>query len=153
MHRMLLPVVAAGAAAAAVAVPALGASSPSHAVGRTLQLDVREVWHGPPPATNPSCPGAVYPFQSAVRDAHGRRVGTADGYAVNLRPPFVAWHATARLRRGDLVVEGVLDLSGRTPQVLAIAGGSGAFAGAAGSASLRDDGAGGDRVTLRFTER
>ena len=108
---MRVPIIAAGLAVAAVSLGALHVSASRSAPGS--QYVLHETWHAF--SGNPSSPQPtdVYAFQSVLRVPGAAAVGSVDGYATNLRPPMVAWHATAQLQNGNLTFEGVLDQSRR----------------------------------------
>ena len=123
-----------------------GSQSPAGSVSSIERFYIHETWNGFSGIKGKAKPGDVYVFQDVLSDMHGTRVGTANGAAIDLRPPYVGWNATAVLPGGSLTVAGTYSLGG--VRELFIVGGSGSYDGARGTVTLSDAGAKGDLATV-----
>jgi Allene oxide cyclase barrel like domain len=95
-------------------------------------------------------PGDVYLSRQRLSTLDGRRVGTAHGYIVGLRAPFVFSHWTAMLPKGTLTLEGATSLRTTGTQRFVIVGGSGGYDGARGTVSVSDAGKNGSLAVVRY---
>jgi hypothetical protein len=80
----------------------------------------------------------------------GARVGTAHGYIVGLRAPYLFSHWTAMLPKGTLTLEGVTRSGANVSQRLVIVGGTGGYDGARGTVSVSDAGKKGALAVVRY---
>jgi hypothetical protein len=80
----------------------------------------------------------------------GTRVGTAHGYLVGLRTPYVFSHWTALLPKGTLTLEGATRVGTSVPQRFVIVGGTGGYDGARGTVSVSDAGKMGSLAVARY---
>jgi hypothetical protein len=112
-----------------------------------------EVWHSSADVgtTNPG-PADVYVSQRRITTPLGNAVGIANGFAVNLRKPYVEFHWTANLPEGTLVLEGAVSLRAKAPQHLAIVGGTGAYDGTRGTVTVTDAGKKGSLAVVRYRD-
>ncbi len=94
-------------------------------------------------------PGDIYVSQQALRDASGKRVGTVNGYGVNLHAPNVYFHYTAVVGTSTVTVEGGVSLQDKA-QTFVIAGGTGRFAGMSGTVTTTGAGSKGSLVVVRY---
>lgn len=94
-------------------------------------------------------PDDIYAAQQDLKTPGGQKIGVVNGYGVNLHPPYVFFHWTATLRGGTLTIESAVDLRRKT-SVYPIAGGTGRYAGARGTATLTDGGSKGTLVTVQY---
>ena len=75
-----------------------------------------------------------------------------NGYAINLRPPFVAWSLTATVPGGTLTMASTVSQESK-PRVLVITGGTGRYLGAGGTVRLTDAGDHGDLAVVTLEPR
>jgi hypothetical protein len=87
--------------------------------------------------------GGVYLSPQRLTTLDGTRVGTAHGYLVGLRAPYVFSHWTAMLPEETLTLEGAMRAGSNVSQRFAIVGGTGGHDGARGTVSVSE--AGGER--------
>ena len=137
----------------ALALVAANVASPLHAATSSTRTTteryyLKETWHAVSRVARDGRPTDIYAFQDTVATGAGAQAGSVDGYALNLRPPMVAWNATATLATGTIVLSGAYRFSGGGDRRLVIVGGTGAYDGVRGFATLTDAGARGDLATL-----
>jgi hypothetical protein len=128
-----------------VASPLEAATSSTRTTTERYYLS--QTWHAVSRVARNGRPTDIYALQDEVTTTNGAHAGVVDGYAINLRPPMVAWSATATLGTGTLVFSGAYPLSGGERR-LVIVGGTGAYDGVRGFATLTDAGSRGDLATL-----
>ena len=75
-----------------------------------------------------------------------------NGYAINLRPPFVAWSLTATVPGGTLTMASTVSQESK-PRVLVITGGTGRYLGAGGTVRLTNAGDHGDLAVVMLEPR
>jgi hypothetical protein len=150
MKRLLLTTAAAGLTAL-VATTALPAGGDGVVTERYY---ARETWSsltdiGP---ANPGLMGAgdVYLSRQQLSALDGTRVGTAHGYIVGLRAPYVFSHWTAMLPKGTLILEGATNAGTSRAQRFVIVGGTGGYDGARGTVSASDAGKNGTLAVVRY---
>lgn len=95
-------------------------------------------------------PGDVYVSRQRLTTLDGRSVGTAYGYLVGLRMPYVFSHWTALLPHGTLTLEGAMQAGTKVAQRFVIVGGTGRYEGARGNVTVSDAGTNGALAVLRF---
>jgi hypothetical protein len=97
-------------------------------------------------------PGDVFTIAGGIRNAEGRLAGRAAGVFTQTDATHAQGSAVFKLADGQIVTTGVLDDLGRndTSDTLAIVGGTGAYAGARGTAVLTE-GDGRTRFDLTFS--
>lgn len=132
-------VIAVAAAAAVVLTALLGsAGAQSGAPTGTLELVQLERENSSAFVDNPprrrESPGDVFTVSGPVRDAQGRRIGKANGAFTQTGRNAAHGAATFMLAEGRIVVVGAL--AGAGANALAIAGGSGAYEDASGTATV-----------------
>jgi hypothetical protein len=150
MKRLLLTT-AAAALIALVAATALPASDDGVVTERYYAFEtwssVSDIGRPNPGRTGP---GDVYISRQRLSTLDGRRAGTAHGYIVGLRAPFVFSHWTAMLPKGTLMLEGATSLRATGTQRFVIVGGSGGYDGAHGTVSVSDAGKNGSLAVVRY---
>ena len=149
-RRNVVSAAAVTAAAIALAVGLLTAvMSPSAASAGsgTERFYVSEIWHSFTGTAGMGKAGDVYAFQSTLKTTAGKKAGTLNGYGLNLRQPFVAWHVTAILSKGTLVLASVQNMQAQR-RLLVITGGTGRYLGARGTVALTAAGSRGELATL-----
>ena len=152
---MTRPTVAiAGAAALATALIAGAATAPAAPTARTTteRYYVSETWHAFSGTPGKGKPTDIYTFQSALTTRTGKKTGIVNGYAINLRPPFVAWSLTANVPGGTLTMASIVNQENK-PRVLVISGGTGRYLGASGTVRLTDAGDHGDLALVTLQPR
>jgi hypothetical protein len=144
MKRLILTI-----AACALAVPVLvgsaGAQAPTTLELVQLDREVRTGLVDAPPKRRESA-GDVFTVRGPLRDAQNRRVATAHGVFTQTGPRTAHGVATVILPSGRIAFQGVLGLGG--DDTLAIVGGTGAYAAAAGSVRIVQSRG---RTTFTFT--
>jgi Allene oxide cyclase barrel like domain len=142
-----LLVVVAAAAAAVLAVQSTASSTP----WTTERFYSKETSHSFADIgkADGGGPADVYVSQQLLADASGKRVGTVNGYGVNLTPPYVFFHYTGVIGSSTITLEGAVSLRGAA-QTYAIVGGTGRYAGARGTVTTSDAGARGSLVVVRY---
>jgi len=146
--RTIFVAAAVGATAIALITSALAASGAPATRSTTERYYISETWHAiSRPNAKEGKPTDIYAFQSSLTTMTGKKVGEANGYAVNLRQPFVAWNATATLPNGTLSLAATYDMA-HGPRLLVVSGGSGAYLGARGTVTLTDAGDRGDLAVV-----
>jgi hypothetical protein len=95
-------------------------------------------------------PGDVYLSRQRLSALDGTTVGTAHGYLVGLRAPYVFSHWTAMLPKGTLTLEGAMRTGTNDPQRFVIVGGTGGYDGARGTVSVSDAGKMGSLAVVRY---
>ena len=146
---------AAAAAAALVTTLIAGAvTAPAAPTTRaaTERYYVSETWHAFSGTPGKGKPTDIYTFQSALTTQKGKKTGMVNGYAINLRPPFVAWSLTATVPGGTLTMASIVNQESR-PRVLVISGGTGRYLGASGIVRLTDAGDHGDLAVVMIEPR
>ena len=131
----------------AVTAPAAPTTGPA-----TERYYVSESWHAFSGIPGKGKPTDIYTFQSALTTQKGKKTGTVNGYAINLRPPFVAWSLTAIVPGGTLTMASVVNQESK-PRVLVISGGTGRYLGAGGTVTLTDAGDRGDLAVVMLELR
>ena len=126
------------------AVTAAGAPTSRSATERYY---VSETWHAFSGTPGKGKPTDIYTFQSALTTKAGAKTGLVNGYAVNLRPPFVAWSLTAMVPGGTLTMNSTVSQESK-PRLLVITGGTGRYLGASGTVRLTDAGDHGDLAVV-----
>ena len=137
------------AALIAGVVTALAAPTTGSATERYY---VSETWHAFSGTPGKGKPTGIYAFQSALRNEVGKKTGLVNGYAINLRPAFVAWSLTAVVAGGTLTLASTVNQESK-PRVLVITGGTGRYLGARGTVSLTDAGDHGDLAVVALEPR
>jgi hypothetical protein len=151
--RPTLAIAGAAALAAALIAGAVTApAAPTSPRSATERYYVSETWHAFSGTPGKGKPTDVYTFQSELTTQAGKRTGMVNGYAINLRPPFVAWTLTAIVAGGTLTMASIVNQEG-TPRVLMISGGTGRYLGAAGTVRLTDAGDRGDLAVVMLEAR
>jgi hypothetical protein len=143
-----------GIAAAAALATALIAGTVTAPAAPTTRLAteryfVKETWHAFSGTPGKGKPTDIYTFQSALTTEAGAKTGLVNGYAINLRPPFVAWSLTATVPGGTLTISSTVSQES-TPRVLVISGGTGRYLGATGTVRLTNAGDRGDLAVVTF---
>jgi Dirigent-like protein len=146
MGRRRLTAIATLAATTAIIGTVAVASGPS-AAATSERYYVKETWHAFSGNPNNGKPTDIYAFQDTVTSTSGKQVGSVNGYAVNLHPPFVAWSATAILPSGTLTVAASYSVQAN-PSTLQIVGGTGSYLGARGTVTLTDAGSRGSLAVI-----
>lgn len=118
----------------------------------TERYYVSETWHAFSGIPGKGKPTDIYTFQSALTTQEGKKTGMANGYAINLRPPFVAWSLTAIVPGGTLTLASVVNQESK-PRVLVISGGTGRYLAARGTVRLTDAGDRGDLAIVTLEPR
>jgi hypothetical protein len=125
---------------AALAVPALiasasgqSAATPSTLMLVTLEREVHSGFVDNPPLKKESV-GDMFTIDSRVRDADNKPAGTVHAYFVQTSKVTADGAATFALTGGNITIVGVMGRSG--DDTLAVAGGTGTYAGAKGSARM-----------------
>jgi hypothetical protein len=113
---------------------------------------VSETWHAFSGTPGSGKPTDIYTFQSALTTQAGKKTGMVNGYAINLRPPFVAWNLTAIVPGGTLTLASVVNQESK-PRVLVISGGTGRYLAARGTVRLTDAGDRGDLAIVTLEPR
>ena len=133
----------------AVIHAATSAAAPSAAT--TERYLARESWHAFADVgrKDNGGPDDIYAAQQQLETKDGHEIGLVNGYGVNLHPPYVFFHWTAKLRDGTLTLESAVDLHSSTT-VFPIEGGTGRYAGVRGTVTLSDQGSRGTLVTVRY---
>ncbi len=127
----------AGAAALATALIAGAVTAPAAPTTRsaTERYYVSETWHAfsgtPGRASRPTSTRS----RARSRPKAGKKTGMVNGYAINLRPPFVAWSLTATVPAAPLTMASTVNQESK-PRVLVISGGTGRYLGAGGTVSV-----------------
>jgi hypothetical protein len=139
---------------ATVGVIAVGYAATTEAASNpwtTEQYFTQETWHSFADIgkKDNGGPNDIYVAQQSLNTAAGRRVGSVNGYGVNLHPPYVFFHWTATLSGGTLTIASAIDLKA-SPSVYPIDGGTGRYAGVRGTVTLTDGRSRGIRVTIRY---
>ena len=152
--RTRTTLVIAGAAALATALIAGAVTAPAALTTRsaTERYYVSETWHAFSGIAGKGKPTDVYTFQSTLRTETGKKTGLVNGYAINLRPPFVAWSLTATVPGGTLTMASIVNQESK-PRVLVISGGTGRYLGAVGTVRLTDAGDHGDLAVVTLEPR
>lgn len=155
MRRKLVgmkPLLIAAAATAALAGSTLIGSAGAQTTPATLELvqlerDVRTGFVDNPPRRRESA-GDVFTIRGPVRDASGRRAGRAEAAFTQTGRRSALGAATFVLAGGRLMISGIVDGGGT--DTLAVVGGTGAYAGAAGTVRITE---GRRRTVFSFTLR
>ena len=144
----------AGAAALATALIAGAVTAPAAPTTRsaTERYYVSETWHAFSGTPGKGKPTDIYTFQSALTTEAGKKTGMVNGYAINLRPPFVAWSLTAIVPGGTLTMASTVSQESK-PRVLVITGGTGRYLGAGGTVRLTNAGDHGDLAVVMLEPR
>ena len=137
------------AALIAGVVTALAAPTTGSATERYY---VSETWHAFSGTPGKGKPTDIYTFQNTLKTEAGKKTGIVNGYAVNLRPPFVAWSLTATVAGGTLTMASTVSQESK-PRVLVITGGTGRYLGASGTVRLTDAGDRGDLAIVTLESR
>jgi len=147
VKTLLLLIATAGVVAVGYAATTRAASSP----WATERYVTRETWHSFADVgkKDNGGPDDIYAAQQTLENENGRQVGIVNGYGVNLHPPYVFFHWTAKLHGGTLTIASAIDLQAHS-SVYPIEGGTGRYAGARGTVTLTDDGSQGTHVTVRY---
>lgn len=116
-----------------------------------LERDVKSGLVDNPPRRKEST-GDIFTIGGAIRDADGRPAGRAAAAFTQTERGYAQGSAVFKLADGQIVLAGMLDDLGRndTSDNLAIVGGTGAYAGARGTAAVTE-GRGETRFELRFS--
>jgi len=152
--RTRLTLAIAGATALSTALIAGAVTAPAAPTTRTTteRYYVSETWHAFSGIPGKGKPTDVYTLQSALTTEDGKNTGMVNGYAINLRPPFVAWSLTASVPGGTLTMASAVNQESK-PRVLVISGGTGRYLGARGTVSLTDAGDRGDLAVVTLEPR
>jgi hypothetical protein len=144
----------AGAAALTTAFIAGAVTAPAAPTTRsaTERYYVNETWHAFTGIPGKGKPTDIYAFQSTLETTSGKKAGIVNGYAINLRPPFVAWSLTSTVPGGTLTMASILNQESK-PRVLVITGGTGRYLGAGGTVTLTNAGDHGDLAVVTLEPR
>jgi hypothetical protein len=144
----------AGATALATALIAGAVTAPAAPTTETTteRYYVNETWHAFSGIPGKGKPTDVYTFQSALTTEAGKKTGMVNGFAINLRPPFVAWSLTASVRGGTLTMASAVSQESK-PRVFVISGGTGRYLGARGTVRLTNAGDRGDLAVVMLEPR
>jgi hypothetical protein len=139
----------AGAAALTTALIAGAVTAPAAPTTRPTaeRYYVSETWNAFSGTPGKGKPTDIYTFQSTLNTEAGKKAGLVNGYAINLRPPFVAWSLTATVAGGTLTMAATVSQESK-PRVLVISGGTGRYFGASGTVSLTNAGDRGDLAVV-----
>ena len=96
--RPTLAIASATALATAVIAGAVTAPAAPTTRSATERYYVSETWHAFSGTPGKGKPTDIYAFQSALTTEAGKKAGMVNGYAINLRPPFVAWSSNSRVK-------------------------------------------------------
>jgi hypothetical protein len=142
------------AAAASITTALSAGAAPAAPTTRTTteRYYVSETWHAFSGTPGKGKPTDIYVFQSTLTTRAGKKTGMVNGYAINLRPPFVAWSLTASVPGGSLTMASIVNHANK-PRVLVISGGTGRYLGATGTVSLTDAGKHGDLAVVTLEPR
>lgn len=150
MKRLLLTTAATGLTAL-VATTALPAGGDGIVTERYYAVETwSSIADNGRPNPGRTGPGDVYLSRQRLTTLDGTRVGTAHGYIVGLRKPFMFSHWTALLPNGTLTLEGATRTGTNVTQRLVIVGGTGRYHGARGSVTVSDAGTKGGLAVVRF---
>ena len=144
----------AGAAALTTALIAGVVTAPAAPTTRPTaeRYYVSETWHAFSGTPGKGKPTDIYTFQSSLTTQAGKKTGMVNGYAINLRPPFVAWSLTAAVPGGTLTMASTVSQESKA-RVLVITGGTGRYLGARGTVRLTDAGDHGDLAVVTLEPR
>ena len=144
----------AGAAVLTVTLVAGTVTAPAAPTIRpaTERYYVKETWHAFSGTPGKGKPTDIYTFQSTLTTVAGKKTGMVNGYAINLRPPFVAWSLTATVPGGTLTMASTVNQESK-PRVLVISGGTGRYLAARGTVRLTDAGDRGDLAIVTLEPR
>jgi hypothetical protein len=95
-------------------------------------------------------PGDVYVSRQRLTALDGTRAGTAHGYLVGLRAPYVYSHWTAMLPKGTLMLQGAGPRRTTGSQRFVIVGGTGGYDGVRGTVTVSDAGRNGALAVVRY---
>jgi len=150
--RPTLAIAGAAALATALITGAVTAPAAPTTLSATERYYVSETWHAFSGIPGKGKPTDIYTFQSTLKTEAGKKTGIVNGYAVNLRPPFVAWSLTATVAGGTLTMASTVSQESK-PRVLVITGGTGRYLGASGTVRLTDAGDRGDLAIVTLESR
>ena len=150
--RPTLAIASATALATALIAGAVTAPAAPATHSAAERYYVSETWHAFSGTPGNGKPTDVYAFQSTLTTEAGTKTGMVNGYAINLRPPFVAWSLTATVAGGTLTMASIVNQESK-PRVLVISGGTGRYLGASGTVRLTDAGDHGDLAVVTLQPR
>jgi hypothetical protein len=139
--------------AIAIAVTYTAGSAAAPKTWSTEHYIANETWHAfaDVGVQDNGGPDDIYAAQQTLKTLNGRQAGIANGYGINLHPPYVFFHWTMTLPHGTLTLESAINLS-ESHAVFPIEGGTGRYLAARGTVTVTDDGTTGSLVSIRYRD-